>query len=150
MQDLRVFVRVDNTTYSIVGLAHYPNSTEGDGVSANITNRVISPTRIITVATAGPMQVNLTFLNPVEVRFQPSIHPVWLLLMSHLKPGDWVKQSIPFSYISLSAASLDNAAHSIQVFSDISSRTKIVFILPTMVLSLVQGGCQTLLVCPTM
>ena len=72
MQDLRVFVRVDNTTYSIIGLAHYPNSTEGDAVSANITDRVISPTQIITVATAGPMQVNVTFLNPVEVRFQPS------------------------------------------------------------------------------
>jgi hypothetical protein len=72
MQDLRIFVRVDNTTYSIIGLAHYPNSTEGDSVSANITNRIISPTQIITIATAGPMQVNVTFLNPVEVRFQPS------------------------------------------------------------------------------
>ena len=69
MQDLRIFVRVDNTTYSIIGLAHYPNSTEG--VSANITNRIISPTQITTIATAGPMQVNVTFLNPVEVRFQP-------------------------------------------------------------------------------
>ena len=72
IQDLHIFARVDNTTYSIIGLARYPNSTKGDGVSANITNRIISPTQIITVATAGPMQVNVTFLNPVEVRFQPS------------------------------------------------------------------------------
>ncbi|KAI9434452.1 hypothetical protein H4582DRAFT_2080813 [Lactarius indigo] len=43
------------------------------------------------ISQAGPMQFNLTFLNPIE-------------------PGDWVKQSIPFSYISLTAKSLDGAA----------------------------------------
>ncbi|KAH9026504.1 hypothetical protein EDB85DRAFT_2291888 [Lactarius pseudohatsudake] len=52
-------------------------------------------------AEAGPMQINLTFLNPIE-------------------PGDWVKQSIPLSYISLTAKSLDGAAHAVQVYLDIS------------------------------
>ncbi|KAH9164532.1 hypothetical protein EDB89DRAFT_415428 [Lactarius sanguifluus] len=47
------------------------------------------------------MQVNLTFLNPIE-------------------PGDWVKQSIPFSYLALSAKSLDGAVHAVQVYSDVS------------------------------
>ncbi len=36
------------------------------------------------------------------------------------QPGDWVKQSIPFSYVALSAKSLDNATHAVQVYSDVS------------------------------
>ncbi|KAH9026781.1 hypothetical protein EDB84DRAFT_1501283, partial [Lactarius hengduanensis] len=59
---------------------------------------VISPTQTKLTAEAGPMQVNLTFLNPIE-------------------PGDWVKQSIPFSYLSLTAKSLDGAAHAVQMYS---------------------------------
>jgi hypothetical protein len=42
------------------------------------------------------------------------------------KPGDWVKQSIPFSYLSLTAIALDNSAHDMQVYSDIDGSTKIV------------------------
>ncbi|KAH9023971.1 hypothetical protein EDB85DRAFT_294337 [Lactarius pseudohatsudake] len=53
-------------------------------------------------AEAGPMQINLTFLNPIE-------------------PKDWVKQSIPLSYLSLTAKSLDGAAHAVQVYSDLSA-----------------------------
>ncbi|KAN0137115.1 protein of unknown function (DUF1793) domain containing protein [Lactarius tabidus] len=63
---------------------------------------VISPTQTKLVVEAGPMQINLTFLNPIE-------------------PGDWVKQSIPFSYLSLTAKSLDGAAHAVQVYSDFSA-----------------------------
>lgn len=37
--------------------------------SANITNTVVMPTQTILTAEAGPIQVNLTFINPVEVRF---------------------------------------------------------------------------------
>ena len=66
--------------------------------------------------------------------------------MRSLKPENWVKQSIPFSYISLSAKSLDNAAHSIQVHSDISSRMKAMLNLPAMFLPLSQGGYQMLLI----
>ena len=36
------------------------------------------------------------------------------------QPDDLVKQSIPFSYMTLSAASTDGIAHSVQVYSDIS------------------------------
>jgi hypothetical protein len=48
------------------------------------------------------MQFNLTFLNPIE-------------------PDDYVKQSIPFSYMSLTAKSLDGSAHAVQVYSDLSA-----------------------------
>ncbi|KAI9464134.1 hypothetical protein BJY52DRAFT_1114957 [Lactarius psammicola] len=96
-QDLSipVHVRVDNITYSFLG-----DSPSVNG-SVNLTNTVITPTQTKLTAQAGPMQFNLTFLNPIE-------------------PGDWVKQSIPFSYLSLTAESLDGAAHAVQVYSDVS------------------------------
>ena len=44
----------------------------------------------------------------------------YLLLTQAFKPGDWVKQSIPFSYLSLTAVSLDNSTHQFEVYSHIS------------------------------
>ncbi|KAH9036047.1 hypothetical protein EDB83DRAFT_1770629 [Lactarius deliciosus] len=94
--NMPVLVRVDNITYSLLGYPYYIN------VTSNLTNTLISPTQTKLTSEAGPMQFNLTFLNPIE-------------------PGDWVKQSIPFSYLSLTAKSLDGAAHAVQVYSDISA-----------------------------
>ncbi|KAH9004848.1 hypothetical protein EDB83DRAFT_2533223 [Lactarius deliciosus] len=94
--DLAVHVRVDNKTFVILG---YSDS----GITpANVTSMVVSPTQSTLSAKAGHMQINLTFLNPIE-------------------PGDWVKQSIPLSYMSLTATSLDGVAHSVQVYSDLSA-----------------------------
>jgi hypothetical protein len=70
------------------------------------------------------MQVNLTFLNPIEVRFNFSLFCYSQFLhFHHLKPQDWVKQSIPFSYLAFTANSLDGASHAVQVYSDISGGT---------------------------
>ncbi|KAH9009211.1 hypothetical protein EDB83DRAFT_2234897 [Lactarius deliciosus] len=93
--NLVVLVRVDNSTYLFLGNASTVNTT------VNLTDVVISPTQTKLIAEAGPMQINLTFLNPIE-------------------PEDWVKQSIPFSYMSLTAESLDGAAHATQVYSDLN------------------------------
>ena len=41
----------------------------------------------------------------------------------HLKPQDWVKQSIPFSYMAFTANSLDGTSHAVQVYSDVSGGT---------------------------
>ncbi|KAH8997962.1 hypothetical protein EDB92DRAFT_2111814 [Lactarius akahatsu] len=90
-----VLVRIDGLTYSVLGNEPGLNGT------ANVTDTVITPTQTVIATQIGPMQVNLTFLNPIE-------------------PGDWVKQSIPFSYLALTAKSLDGAAHGVQVYSDIS------------------------------
>ncbi|KAI9433022.1 hypothetical protein H4582DRAFT_2188478 [Lactarius indigo] len=95
-----VFVRIDGLTYSFLG------GDPGDTVASvnatvDVTNIIITPTQTVVSAQAGLMEFNLTFLNPIE-------------------PGDWVKQSIPFSYLALSAKSLDGAAHNVQVYSDIS------------------------------
>ncbi|KAG5342506.1 hypothetical protein C0989_000634 [Termitomyces sp. Mn162] len=59
-------------------------------------------TRSIFVLTAGSVDVTVTFLSPVEAT-------------------DLVKQSTPFAYMAVSAASNDNAAHSVQVYSDITA-----------------------------
>ncbi|KAI9433016.1 hypothetical protein H4582DRAFT_2188438 [Lactarius indigo] len=95
-----VLVRIDGLTYSFLGSVPGGNGGPLNG-TVNFTNTVITPTQTVIAAQAGPMQVNLTFLNPIE-------------------PGDWVKQSIPFSYLALSAKSLDGAAHAVQVYSDVS------------------------------
>ncbi|PCH43422.1 DUF1793-domain-containing protein [Wolfiporia cocos MD-104 SS10] len=48
------------------------------------------------------MDLSITFLSPIE-------------------PSDWVRQSIPFSYISLEASSNDGEPHQVEVYSDISA-----------------------------
>ncbi|KAH9066439.1 hypothetical protein EDB87DRAFT_1828453 [Lactarius vividus] len=95
--DLVVLVRVDNKTFVFLGPEFDPTIS-----LVNLTNVVISPTQTMLTAEAGFMQINLTFLNPIE-------------------PGDWVKQSIPLSYMSLTAKSLDGAVHAVQVYSDLSA-----------------------------
>ena len=62
-------MRVDGAAYSILGKSSYSFLSQQLNVSnANITNRVMTPTQITLAAQAGPMQVNVTFFNPVEVR----------------------------------------------------------------------------------
>ncbi|KAF8497617.1 hypothetical protein F5888DRAFT_1613412 [Russula emetica] len=92
-----VLVRVDNLTYSFIGDVD-PNLVNG---TVNATSFTVSPSTTILRGVAGPVEVNLTFLNPIE-------------------PQDWVKQSIPFSYMSFTAKPSDSANHYVQVYSDIS------------------------------
>lgn len=62
-------MRVDGAAYSILGKSSYSFISQQLNVSnANVTNRVMTPTQITLTAQTGPMQVNVTFLNPVEVR----------------------------------------------------------------------------------
>ncbi|KAI0368348.1 DUF1793-domain-containing protein [Pilatotrama ljubarskyi] len=89
-------IRVDGQTYSWMGDDYGPPFT------ANVTNVQITPTRSIFVMQAGPMNITVTFLSPIE-------------------PSDWVLQSLPFSYVSLEASSLDDQSHDVQVYSDISA-----------------------------
>ena len=65
-----VLVRVDGLTYSFLGdvSSNLYNGT------VNFTSIAITPTQTVVTAQAGPMQVNLTFLNPIEVRFHSSVN----------------------------------------------------------------------------
>ncbi|KAJ8483511.1 hypothetical protein ONZ51_g4652 [Trametes cubensis] len=89
-------IRVDGQTYSWLG------DDYGPPFVANVTNVQITPTRSIFVMQAGPMNVTVTFLSPIE-------------------PSDWVLQSLPFSFVSVEASSLDGQPHDVQVYSDISA-----------------------------
>ncbi|KAI0335019.1 hypothetical protein GY45DRAFT_1367055 [Cubamyces sp. BRFM 1775] len=90
-------IRVDNQTYAWMGGNFYTPP-----LSANVTDVRITPTRTIFVVQAGPMNVTVTFLSPIE-------------------PSDWVLQSLPFSYVSVEATALDGQPHEVQVYSDISA-----------------------------
>jgi hypothetical protein len=59
-----VLVRVDGLTYSFLG-AVIPSIING---TVNLTSHTVTPTQTVVTGQAGPMQVNLTFLNPIEVR----------------------------------------------------------------------------------
>ena len=62
------FVRVDGLTYSFLGSESLVPGGPLNG-TVNFTNIVVTPTQTEIAAQAGPMQVNLTFLSPIEVRF---------------------------------------------------------------------------------
>ena len=55
-------IRVDGTTYQWMG-----HDASGVSGNANVTNIQITPTRSIFVMQAGPMNMTITFLSPVEV-----------------------------------------------------------------------------------
>ncbi len=64
-----VLVRVDGLTYTFLG-----------DVASNLVNGTVNssyiffgPAFTVLVGQAGPMQVNLTFLNPIEVRPHSSV-----------------------------------------------------------------------------
>jgi len=62
-------VRVDGVAYSIlrVSFDRLVIPAPQNISEANVTNRVVMPTQITLTAQVGPMQVNVTFFNPVEV-----------------------------------------------------------------------------------
>ncbi|KAI0033120.1 hypothetical protein K488DRAFT_48343, partial [Vararia minispora EC-137] len=93
------YLKVDNATYRWLGQSPAYNVTV---TTLTVTNMILTPTRTIFTFNVGTqMQFNFTFLSPIT-------------------PGDFVSYSIPFSYISIDAASLDGQAHSIQIYSDIT------------------------------
>ncbi|EMD35396.1 hypothetical protein CERSUDRAFT_66560 [Gelatoporia subvermispora B] len=87
--------RIDNITYEWLG-----NSTNPPGSAVKLTSIQLTPTRTITSVLAGPMNLTITYLSPIE-------------------PSDWVKQSMPFSYVALEANSIDGNKHDVQVYFDI-------------------------------
>lgn len=55
-------MRVDGLTYSLMGQYDAKNET------ANFTDMKVTPTRSIFYLQAGPMNVTVTFLTPIEVK----------------------------------------------------------------------------------
>ncbi|KAI8582627.1 hypothetical protein K450DRAFT_226152 [Umbelopsis ramanniana AG] len=93
-------VRVDGTSYEILGAAS-TNANITGLKSATQKSVTTTPTQTIFTLAAGPVNVVVTFLSPVEY-------------------NDLQRQSIPLSYMLISVASNDGNSHSVQVYSDIS------------------------------
>ncbi|KAJ7195913.1 hypothetical protein GGX14DRAFT_674126 [Mycena pura] len=89
------YIKVDDVAWHWLG-------DPGPGNASTWLSTTITPTRTIFAIQAGPMQLNVTFLSPVE-------------------PSDWVRQSLPFSYVYVDGASTDGKTHSIQLYADISA-----------------------------
>ncbi|KAG6821602.1 hypothetical protein H0H93_000111 [Arthromyces matolae] len=93
------FVRVDGKSYNFLGAPHINGSTP---LKATQKSFEFTATQSIFVLTAGPVDVQVTFLSPVEAT-------------------DFVKQSIPLSYMAVSIHPTDGQSHSIQVYSDVTA-----------------------------
>ncbi|ETW83902.1 hypothetical protein HETIRDRAFT_449514 [Heterobasidion irregulare TC 32-1] len=91
------YVKVDGTAYNFLGAPVVSGASKAVQKSLTFT-----ATQSIFVMTAGPVDLTVTFLSPVE-------------------PNDLAKQSLPFSYLALSVASNDGSSHSVQAYTDISA-----------------------------
>ncbi|KAL1747685.1 hypothetical protein HDZ31DRAFT_80256 [Schizophyllum fasciatum] len=92
------FVTVDGKPYAFLGTP----SADADFEKATQKSVEITATQSIFVMTAGTVDLTVRFLSPVE-------------------PDDLFKQSIPLSYMLLSAAANDGSTHSVQLYTDISA-----------------------------
>lgn len=93
------FIKVDGTAYNFLGAPSVPGVTFQKSVQKSMT---FTSTQSTFVMTSGPIDLTVNFLSPVE-------------------PTDLVKQSLPFSYVTLTATSTDGKAHSVQLYTDISA-----------------------------
>ncbi|KAH9943507.1 uncharacterized protein BXZ73DRAFT_97546 [Epithele typhae] len=93
------FIKVDGTAYSWMGAPSVPGASFNKATQKSLK---FTSTQSIFVMSAGPVDLTVTFLSPVE-------------------PDDLPTQSIPFSYVALSAAANDGGSHSVQVYADISA-----------------------------
>src|ERR1700760_2065494 len=104
--------RVDGVSYMFMGdpgiILTIPNgnhgtpgTTQGFEQALQQTGLEVTPTRSRFTLEGGGIELTVEFLSPVE-------------------PGDSKRQSIPFSYVSLSARNIDGHAHDVQLYADIS------------------------------
>ncbi|KAI0030848.1 hypothetical protein K488DRAFT_53350 [Vararia minispora EC-137] len=91
-------LKIDGTlpAYSWLGDVVLPNIT-----ASNVSAITLTPTKTVVSMVAGPLNFNVTFLSPIE-------------------PGDFIRQSIPFSYMTFECSSNDGNAHEVQIFTDVS------------------------------
>ncbi|TFK55924.1 DUF1793-domain-containing protein [Heliocybe sulcata] len=93
------YIKVDNTVYTFLGDPVVSGTSPSKAVQKSLT---FTATQSTFVMTAGPVDLTVNFLSPVE-------------------PTDLVLQSLPFSYLALSAQSNDGNSHTVQVYTDISA-----------------------------
>ncbi|EMD40769.1 hypothetical protein CERSUDRAFT_111353 [Gelatoporia subvermispora B] len=93
------YAYVDGSPFLLMG-------TPADGAqippSATQQSVNITATQSTFVLSAGAVDITATFLSPVE-------------------PGDLVRQSLPFSYLAITATSNDGKPHAVKLYTDISA-----------------------------
>lgn len=89
-----VLARVDDITYNLFGAPSPPGNT----VSASLLDATYTATHTIFTLAAGEATFRLDFLSPVS-------------------PNDYLRQSLPFSYLTVFASS--SSSSRIQVYSDV-------------------------------
>lgn len=90
--------RVDGETYSLFGVPH-----PGDGIKpASLVSADFSATHTTFTTTAQDVKFVLDFFSPVS-------------------PHNYTRQSMPFSYLTVSTSSLKNATPSVQIYSDMDN-----------------------------
>jgi hypothetical protein len=91
--------RIDGTPYLFCGAPNVPGVTF---TTMTQTALAVTATRSTYTLTGGGVTLTVTFLSPVEL-------------------GDLQRQSIPFSYVTVTAASSDGASHQVSIYLDISA-----------------------------
>lgn len=89
-----VLARVDDITYNLFGVPSAPSNT----VSASLLYATYTATHTTFILAAGAATFRLDFLSPVS-------------------PNDYVRQSLPFSYLTVFASS--SGSSRIQIYSDV-------------------------------
>ncbi|KAF8874079.1 hypothetical protein BD779DRAFT_1630406 [Infundibulicybe gibba] len=87
------YINIDGVTWEWLG---------GTKNNSTLVKTEITATRTIFTFSTGPMELEVTFLSPIE-------------------PTDLVRQSFPFTYMYLTAKATDGANHSVQVYTDITA-----------------------------
>ncbi|KAL9601646.1 MAG: hypothetical protein Q9219_002366 [cf. Caloplaca sp. 3 TL-2023] len=91
---LGIMARVDGQTYSLLGVPSPP-----DGVrAASVSNAEYTATHTVFTLLAGNVSIRLDFLSPVS-------------------PSNYLRQSLPFSYLTITAANADG--DDVQVYVDL-------------------------------
>ncbi len=87
-----VLVRVDNRTYDFLGEV-VPSLVNGSINGPGTSLSVASPSTLLT-GNAGPMQVNLSFLSPIEVRSHSSVtFNVYICVISRVTGSSYPSHS---------------------------------------------------------
>jgi len=93
-----VMARVDGTTYSLFGVPR-----PGDNIKpGTLTSADFSATHSTFTVTANDVKFVLDFFSPVS-------------------PHNYTRQSMPFSYLTVSTSSLNNETPSVQIYSDMDN-----------------------------
>jgi Domain of unknown function (DUF5127)/Domain of unknown function (DUF4965)/Domain of unknown function (DUF1793)/Domain of unknown function (DUF4964) len=105
-------VRIDGTAYMLMGDPSLtltvpdgnhgtPTTVQGFERALQQTGLTVTPTRSVFTLEGGGVGVTVEFLSPVE-------------------PSDLRRQSIPMSYVVVSAHGIDGKAHDVQIYMDIT------------------------------